>query len=29
MVLMGGHVDGLHMVEQHQLGSNDSKVEVA
>ena len=25
----GGHVDGLHMVEQHQLGSNDSKVEMA
>ena len=23
---MGGHVDGLHMVERHQLGSNDSKV---
>ena len=29
MVLMSGHVDGLHMVEQHQLSSNDSKVEMA
>ena len=28
MVLMGGHMDGLHMIEQHQLGSNDSKVEM-
>ena len=29
MVLMGGQVDELHMVEQHQLSSNNSKVEMA
>ena len=28
MALMDGHVDGLHMIEQHQLSSNDSKVEM-
>ena len=27
--LIGDHVDGVHVVEQHQLSSNNSKVEMA